>query len=381
MLDEECAKGWAGCFMGLQTRGHRYIGVGTQINSGMMEPYKVLIIETSAVTRFVLQCMINADVRLNAVSIVADPLGAESKMLLLDPDVILLNLETPLGDGLAFLRNLMTTRPKPVVIVSGDDPTARAKAILALEYGALDVIQEPGLSSLENLSEASGNVCQIIRNAAETKLNSTRPMPALESCSEPFICRTETNLSSSFYVVGSSTGGSDLFREIFKSVENSVPGCVVALHMPALFTRSLAERLSALSRLVVKEATNGEYIRDNQVLIIPGDHYGTIKKDNQGYFVQLNRKEKMSRRCPVDLLFTSAAEYARENATGILLTGVGDDGVKGLLALKQMGATTIAQNAESSTVFGMPKHAVELQSAQLVLNTDEIIRYINGIEG
>lgn len=283
----------------------------------MMEPHKVLIIEASAVTRFVLQCMINADARLNAVSIVADPAGAEKKMLLVDPDVIVLNLETPRRDGLAFLRNLMATRPKPVVIVSGDNPAARANAILALEYGALDIILEPALSSLENLSEASGDVCQIIKTAAETKLSSPRPVPALETCGEPFVCRTETKLSTHFYVVGSSTGGSDLLREIFKSVQGTIPGCVVALHMPALFTRSLAERVSALSRLIVKEATNGEYIRDNQVLIIPGDHHGIIKRDNQGYFVQLSRKEKMNRRCPVDLLFTSAAEYARENATGI----------------------------------------------------------------
>jgi len=371
----------AGYFLQITRPGGLKIRVGkNQSIASMMQRHKVLIIEPSAVTRFVLQCMINADAGLNTVGIVSDPADAEKKMLLDDPDVIVLNLETPPMGGLTFLRNLMATRPKPIVIVSGDSPTARANAILALEYGALDIIQEPGLSSLENLAEASENVCQVIRNAAETKMNVPRPMPAAETSHAPFLCRTETKLSANFYVFGSSTGSSDLLREIVKSVQNTIPGCVVALHMPALFTRSLAERLSALSRLIVKEATNGEYIRDNQVLILPGDHYGVVKRDNEGYFIQLSRKEKINRRCPVDLLFTSAAEYARENATGILLTDVGDDGAKGLLALKQMGATTIAQNARFA-VSGRANPAMELQGAQLVLNTDEIIRYINGAEG
>lgn len=345
-----------------------------------MKPVKVLIIDDSALTRSVLQSIINSDPALDVVGTAIDPIIAAKKILQVNPDVITLDLEMPRMDGLTFLKKLMATSPKPVIVISGNSPKASINAIRALEYGALEIIEKPNVSTPEKLSEVSNNICSAIKIAAEAKVKNKGIVNVSEAASPRQIINGElvTTLSTHFYAIGASTGGPDLLREIFQSVCTNIPGCVVAQHMPALFTKSFAERLNSLSKLTIKEASNGDYIRDNQVLIIPGDYHGVILKDGKGYYLQLNREEKVNRHRPsVDVLFTSAASAAGGKATGILLTGMGDDGAKGLLTLKQSGALTIAQDAASCVVFGMPKRAIEMHAAQRVLSTEEIIGHLN----
>jgi two-component system chemotaxis response regulator CheB len=192
--------------------------------------------------------------------------------------------------------------------------------------------------------------------------------------------RVAGHFSSTFCVIGSSTGGPDTLRSIIQALP-AAQGIVVAQHMPAMFTKSFAERINSLSVLHVREASNGDYIRNNQVLIIPGDYHGVIRHDEKGYFIMLNRNEKVNRHRPsVDVLFESAAEVAGARVTGILLTGMGDDGARGLLKIRQKGGRTIAQNASSCVVFGMPKRAIELGAANEILNPSEIVTQLTEIK-
>ena len=339
-----------------------------------MKPIKVLIIDDSALTRSILQHIINADAELEVVGTAIDPIIAAKKIQMIRPDVITLDLEMPRMDGLTFLKKLNATSPTPVIIISGNSLRASRAAIDALDLGAFDIIEKPDVSTPEKLSEVAFEICSAIKAAAEAsihlsarKTEITRPVVATK---QPV---KSSHYSSSFYVIGSSTGGPDTLKQIFSSME-SCRGAVVAQHMPALFTKSFAERINSISRLEVKEATNGDYIRNNQILIIPGDYHGVIKQDNTGYFIKLTRDEKVNRHRPsVDVLFESASEVAGGRVTGILLTGMGDDGARGLLKIRKNGGHTIAQSAASCVVYGMPKRAIELGAAVEVLSPTEIV--------
>jgi two-component system chemotaxis response regulator CheB len=339
-----------------------------------MKPIKVLIIDDSALTRSILQQIINSDADLEVVGTAIDPIIAAKKIQAIKPDVITLDIEMPRMDGLTFLKKLNATCPTPVIVISGNSPKASRAAIDALDLGAIDIIEKPDISTPEKLSEVAYQICTAIKAAAEASIN----ISARKADVERPVIRTKTSTrnshySSSFYVVGSSTGGPDTLKQIFEPLA-SCAGVVVAQHMPAMFTKSFAERINSLSTLEVKEASNGDYIRNNQVLIIPGDYHGVIRQDDKGYFVKLTRDEKVNRHRPsVDVLFESASEVAGGRVTGILLTGMGDDGARGLLKIRSNGGHTIAQSAVSCVVYGMPKRAIELGAAVEILSPSEIV--------
>ena len=347
----------------------------------MTHPIKVLIIDDSALTRSILQRIVNADPELEVIGTAIDPIIAAKKIQMIKPDVITLDLEMPRMDGLTFLKMLNASCPTPVIVISGNSPRASRAALDALDHGAIDIIEKPDISTPEKLSDVAYQICTAIKAAAEatikiseSKVVRTRPViPAT-------VVAKSTHYSSSFYVIGSSTGGPDTLKQIFEPIA-SCAGVVVAQHMPAMFTRSFAERINSLSALVVKEAVNGDYIRNNQVLIIPGDYHGVIRQDENGYYVQLTQEEKVNRHRPsVDVLFESASEVAGGRVTGILLTGMGDDGAKGLLKIRTNGGHTIAQSASSCVVYGMPKRAIELGGAVEVLSPSEIVNEMSEIQ-
>lgn len=343
---------------------------------------KVFVIDDSALTRSVLQSIINADPSMEVVGTAIDPIIAAKKIYQSKPDVITLDLEMPRMDGLTFLRRLMENSPCPVVVISGKSPKASKSAIQALEYGALEIIEKPDLSTPEKLADVSDIIREAIRSAAGATLKKARnnSTPQLMPLPPAGIAKNQRgrSRSSKICVIGSSTGGPDALREIFQSVDGDIPGCVVAQHMPGNFTGSFAERLNGLSKLTIKEAKGGELITNNVVLIIPGNFHGVIRKCVEGYYLELNQDEKVNRHRPsVDVLFSSVAAIAGADAMGILLTGMGDDGARGLLKMRHAGALTIAQDASSCVVFGMPKRAIELNAALEVLSTDHIIKRIN----
>jgi two-component system, chemotaxis family, protein-glutamate methylesterase/glutaminase len=344
-----------------------------------MRRIKVLIIDDSALTRSVLRQIINSDDELEVVGTAVDPLVAAKRIQLLHPDVITLDLEMPRMDGLTFLKKLNASSPTPVIIISGNSPKSSRAAIEALDQGAIEIIEKPDISTPEKLAEVAFEICMAIKAAAEASLKRYEVNIGKKIFLSP-INKSESNVSGecskSFYVIGSSTGGPDALRQIFESL-HSCSGIVVAQHMPAMFTKSFAERINSISALQVKEASNGDYIRNNQALIIPGDYHGIIRQDEKGYCVLLTRHEKVNRHRPsVDVLFESAADVAGARVTGILLTGMGDDGAKGLLKIMIKGGRTIAQSASSCIVFGMPRRAIELGAANKVLSPSEIIKEI-----
>jgi two-component system chemotaxis response regulator CheB len=345
-----------------------------------MKRIKVLIIDDSALTRSILRQIIDSDDELEVVGTAVDPLIAAKRIQLLQPDVITLDLEMPRMDGLTFLKKLNANSPIPVIIISGNSRTSSLAAIEALDQGAIEIIEKPDLSSPEKLADVSYEICTAIKAAAEASVK--RAEVKVENTASPLLfTKPAGNLpvecSKTFYVVGSSTGGPDTLRQIFEAVHSS-SGFVVAQHMPAMFTKSFAERLNGLSPLYIKEATSGDYIRNNQVLIIPGDYHGVIRQDEKGYWLLLTRQDKVNRHRPsVDVLFESAAEAAGARVTGILLTGMGDDGARGLLKIRARGGRTIAQSAASCIVFGMPRRAIELGAANKILSPSEIIKEIN----
>jgi two-component system chemotaxis response regulator CheB len=337
-------------------------------------PIRVLIIDDSALTRSILTQIINSDEELEVVGTAVDALVAAKKIQLLKPDVITVDLEMPRMDGLTFLKKLHTSSPTPAIVISGNSPRASRAAVEALEHGALEIIEKPDLSTPEKLSEVAQEICTAIKAAAEAAVNCPK-----KKISQPIVVSAAKNqlgtsgsYSSTLCVIGSSTGGPDTLRAIIQALP-SAQGIVVAQHMPAMFTKSFADRLNTLSALLVKEAANGDYIRNNHVLIIPGDYHGVIRQDDKGYYITLNQTEKVNRHRPsVDVLFESASEVAGARVTGVLLTGMGDDGAKGLLKIRQKGGRTIAQSAATCVVYGMPKRAVELGAANDILSPNEI---------
>lgn len=352
-----------------------------------MNKIKVLIIDDSALTRTILERIINTDAEIEVVGGATDPIVAAKKIQLLRPDVITLDIEMPRMNGLVFLKKLMNNSPLPVIIISGNSPKSSTNAIKALELGALEIIEKPDISTPEKLSDVSESICQAIKTSyAASPKNANKPQPAIIPFS-PIISNNSlaksskvTIPSNTFFVIGSSTGGPQVLRQIFTQLKASIPGIVVAQHMPAMFTKSFADRLDMESNIKVVEACNNERIVNGKAIIIPGDYHGYINQDKDGFFIELKKTKKVNHHRPsIDVLFDSAAKVAGKKASGIILTGMGGDGAKGLLQLYERGAITIAQDEASSVVFGMPKRAVDLGGARHVKSPTEIIQIINEI--
>jgi len=351
-----------------------------------MTKIKVLVVDDSALTRSVLQKILSNAPDIEVVGTAMDPVIAARKIQQLRPDVVTLDLEMPRMDGLTFLRKLMKSSPMPVIVISGNSPKAGKNAIHALEYGAVEIIEKPDISTPEKLMNVSEAICESVRAAYETLGRSGYEKEHLVSSKPDFstdittfkTLPAEGNFSASFYVIGASTGGPDVLKAILRQLHPQSHGIVIAQHMPALFTKSFAERLDIISQISVKEAENGEYIEDGKVLIIPGNYHGRIVQDSKGYYLKLDQTEKVNRHRPsVDVLFSTAADSAGSNVSGFLLTGMGEDGVAGLLELQQKGASTIAQDEASSVVYGMPKRAVERGAAMYSLTPAQMVELIN----
>jgi two-component system, chemotaxis family, protein-glutamate methylesterase/glutaminase len=345
-----------------------------------MKRIKVLIIDDSALTRSILREIINSDEALEVVGTAMDPFIAAKRIQSLQPDVITLDLEMPRMDGLTFLKKLNANSPTPVIVISGNSPRASKAAIEALDQGAIEIIEKPDISTPEKLADVAYQICAAIKVAAEASVKCVGKniVPVHTPAAFHKSARGSVGAcSTAFYAIGASTGGPDTLRQIFGALQ-TCSGIVVAQHMPALFTKSFAERMNSLSALHIKEASNGDYIRNNEVLIIPGDHHGVVKQDDNGYFIALTRDDKVNRHRPsVDVLFASASEVAGSRVTGILLTGMGDDGARGLLKIMMKGGKTIAQSASTCVVYGMPRRAIELGAANKVLSPTGIIAEIN----
>jgi two-component system chemotaxis response regulator CheB len=322
---------------------------------------RVLVVDDSAVVR---QGLTQVLTRVGGMSvdIASDPLIALSMLQRSKPDVIVLDLEMPRMDGLTFLRRLMQESPLPVVVCSALAGAGSEAALQALEEGAVEVIAKPQLGVADFLRESAVQLVDVVRGAAlarqrciarvkahvEARLEAPRPPGALLSVTTDRVV-----------AVGASTGGTDALRQILEAMPPDCPGLVIVQHLPEQFTSAFARHLQQRCRIEVKEAVDGDRVREGRALIAPGSRHLQVARSGGHYRVEVMSGPLVCRHRPsVDVLFHSTARAAGRNAVGILLTGMGDDGADGLLAMKKAGAATLAQDEASCVVFGMPREAI-----------------------
>ncbi len=343
----------------------------------MKDKIKVLIVDDSAIVRQTLTSILSEDPEIEVMSVASDPLIAAEKIHLAVPDVISLDVEMPRMDGLTFLQKIMSQHPIPVVVCSSLAEEGSETALRALEYGAVEVIEKPRLGAKKFLEEARVRICDAVKAAAHARLKPRQffhpdipPKLTADAVLAKAKARSDSMLRTTERViaVGASTGGTEALRAMLEALPPDTPGIVIVQHMPENFTRAFAQRLDTICRVSVKEAENNDTVLRGRALIAPGNHHILLKRSGARYYVEVKDGPLVSRHRPsVDVLFRSAARYAGQNAVGVIMTGMGDDGAKGLLEMKEAGAVTIAQDEESCVVFGMPKKAIELGAVDKVV--------------
>lgn len=347
---------------------------------------KVLIVDDSALVRQTLSEIISSDPELEVLGTAADPYFAARKMAEETPDVITLDIEMPRMDGLTFLRKLMAQHPIPVVIISSLTSRATEMGMRALEYGAVELITKPQVNTKAFLEESKIIICDAIKAAARSRVARRKitepPVVEPKHTADVIIPRqagaaTSITTTEKVIAVGASTGGTEAIALFLQAMPVDCPGIVIVQHMPEKFTTSFANRLNDICKITVKEAQNGDAVLPGQALIAPGNYHMLLKRSGARYFVEVTQGPLVNRHRPsVDVLFRSTARFAGQNAIGIIMTGMGDDGAKGLLEMKESGAYTIAQDEKSCVVYGMPREAVKLDAAAAILPLAEIAPHI-----
>ena len=356
----------------------------------MDKKVKVLVIDDSAVVRQALTEILSSDPGIEVMGSAADPIIAAEKMRKEIPDVITLDIEMPRMDGLTFLRKLMSQHPLPVVVCSSLTEEGGETSLKALEYGAVDIITKPRLGTRRFLEESALRICDTVKAASEAQVKKLVIVPPLKISrkltADVVLPRVKhqamIQTTEKVVVVGASTGGTEALRVFLEAMPLDAPGIVIVQHMPEHFTAAFARRIDHLCRITVKEAEDNDSVIRGRALIAPGNYHVLLKRSGARYYVQVKEGPLVSRHRPsVDVLFRSAARYAGKNAVGVIMTGMGDDGARGLLEMKEAGAVTIAQDEQSCVVFGMPKEAIKLGAVHKVLSLEcivpEILRTCN----
>ncbi|MBI5213284.1 MAG: chemotaxis response regulator protein-glutamate methylesterase [Nitrospirae bacterium] len=345
---------------------------------------KVLIIDDSAVIRHLLTEILGSAGDIEVVGTAQDPIFAANKIRSTRPDVITLDVEMPRMDGLTFLEELMRTDPIPVLMVSSLTQRGCETTLKALELGAVDYVSKPAIDVSTGIADLADEIIRKVRVAVKAKIRGTETKDrttflrrhdpkTLKPYDTTTLDPTKMATTDRIIAIGASTGGTQAITEIVTAMPESVPGIVIVQHMPPMFTRSFADRLNAMSRLDVKEAQTGDRVLRGTALIAPGDKHMTLRRNGAMYYVDIADGPMVNFVRPsVDVLFRSVAKYAGKNAVGVILTGMGEDGARGLREMKEAGAYTIAQDEASSIVFGMPKRAIELGAADKVLSLNDI---------
>jgi two-component system, chemotaxis family, protein-glutamate methylesterase/glutaminase len=345
---------------------------------------RVLIVDDSAVVRQTLANILEQDPAIEVMGTAADPFYAAGKIKKEVPDVITLDIEMPRMDGLTFLKKIMSQHPIPVVIISSLTAKGTETGIRALEYGATEIITKPQIGSTRDFIEESKiRIIDVVKAAAKSRIKrkvfheaNIKPVPPKYSA-DVIIARTGNQsmikTTEKVIAVGASTGGTEALREFLMALPLDAPGIVIVQHMPEHFTKSFADRLNDLCNITVKEAENNDTIIRGRALIAPGNKHMLLKRSGARYYVEIKDGPLVNRHRPsVDVLFRSTARYAGQNSIGVIMTGMGDDGAKGMLEMKEAGAKTIAQDEKTCVVFGMPKEAIAQGAVDRILPLDKI---------
>ncbi|MFT6913532.1 MAG: two-component system chemotaxis response regulator CheB [Paracoccaceae bacterium] len=329
------------------------------------KPYKVLIIDDSAVVRQIMQQILDEDPDLEVIGVASDPFVAAERIKRQVPDVITLDVEMPRMDGITFLRRLMAQKPIPVVICSSLVSAESETLSQALEAGAVDIVCKPELGVKEFFEDACMTIRDAVKAAAQAKLSSQRPRRIEKKLSAdavlpPPSARAMARTTEKIIALGASTGGTEALRVVLEELPLDCPPVLVVQHMPEIFTAAFARRLDSICGVTVKEAQNGDRMLRGHVLIAPGNKHTLLTRSGANYAVEVRDGPLVSRHRPsVDVMFRSVARTAGKNAVGVIMTGMGDDGAKGLLEMREAGARTLGQDEQSCVVYGMPKEALK----------------------
>jgi len=335
---------------------------------------KVLVIDDSALVRKLLTEELNKQKDIEVVGTAMNPYIARDKIVKLKPDVLTLDLEMPRMDGLSFLGKLMKHYPMPVVVVSSLTPKNSQNALNALRLGAVEVICKPGSAySTQNITQ---DIVKAVRTASVARFDRQPVVQASPSAPKVEYSEEETKLvhtTNKLIAIGSSTGGTRALEAVLTQLPPTLPGIVIVQHMPPVFTKSFADRLDSICRVKVKEAEDGDHIQPGSVLIAPGNYHMLVEKNGARYYARIKQGPPVHHQRPsVDVLFNSVAQSAGVNAMGVILTGMGADGAKGLLSMKEKGSYTIGQDEATSVVYGMPREAYKVGAVTDQLPLQEI---------
>jgi two-component system chemotaxis response regulator CheB len=343
---------------------------------------KVLIIDDSALVRALLTKILGADDALQVIGTAADAFIAREKIKLLNPDVLTLDVEMPRMDGLQFLRNLMRLRPMPVVMCSSLTERGADVTLAALELGAIDFVTKPKVDVERALEAYAAELIGKVKMAAAAKVVALYPRPPAPNRDDgAHHGRPELRFRTTDQIVaiGASTGGTEAIRRVLERLPPNAPGIVITQHIPRAFSAPFAARLNASSQLTVQEAEDGALILPGHAYIAPGDRHLLVERDGARYRCRLSDEAPLNRHRPsVDVLFRSVAEQVGQNAVGVILTGMGADGARGLRLMRDRGALTIAQDEKSSVVWGMPGASVALGAVERILPIDQIAEGLVG---
>ena len=347
----------------------------------MAAKISVMIVDDSAVARQVIAQALASDPGIEVIATAIDPIFALEKMRTRWPDVLIIDIEMPRMDGITFLKKIMAERPTPVIVCSSLAEQRAEASFAALAAGAVAIITKPRLGLKSFLEDASSDIVQTVRSAAKANVRALRggtrgpgqtgqPADAAPGAGDnPALVRTTDQLIA----IGTSTGGTNALEAILTRLPASTLGIVIVQHMPAVFTAMFAERLDSLSQIEVREARNGDHVFPGRALIAPGGKHMTLRRSGAKYQVEVIDGPLVNRHRPsVDVLFRSVAKFAGANALGIIMTGMGDDGARGLLEMHHAGARTIAQDEASCVVFGMPNEAIKRGAVDQTLPLDAI---------
>lgn len=337
-------------------------------------PIKVLVVDDSALVRNLLTEIIRATPDLVLAGAAPDAYVARDMVNQFAPDVITLDIEMPRMDGLAFLEKLMAARPTPVVMISTLTEAGAEATLRALELGALDFIPKPKLGVTSGIREYAELIVEKIRAAAAVKVKPLVKKSRTEFNSEQKISAASgLQGTEKIIAIGASTGGTEAIKDLLVQLPAAIPGIVMTQHMPPGFTRTFAERLNKITRLHVVEAKGGERILPGHAFLAPGGHHLVVVRSGADYRIKLSDAEPVHRHRPaVDIMMESVAQIGGKNVIGVLLTGMGKDGAKGMLAIRNQGGYTLAQDETSCVVYGMPKEAVAVGGVDQVVPLDKM---------
>ena len=323
---------------------------------------KVLVVDDSALMRALLTEIIGGAPDLEVVGAAPDPIAAREMIKALNPDVLTLDVEMPKMDGLAFLERLMRLRPMPVVMISSLTERGSEVTLQALEIGAVDFVAKPRAENITLLQNYADEICDKIRAARNAHLRKRPPGAAVPTEARGAGASLSARLlGEKLVAIGASTGGTEAIKEVLMALPEDVPGIVMAQHMPESFTGSFARRLDSLCRIAVIEAQGGERIQPGHAYLAPGHSHLLVRRSGGHYVTELSQAEPVNRHRPsVDVLFRSVAEQAKQNAVGVILTGMGKDGAQGMLEMRKAGAWNIGQDEDSCVVYGMPREAANV---------------------